>query len=145
MLKTVFENIYDRYCPLLYNIALQLCTNENKAETVLILTFQKIHRQNLGRQESTPFCIDLIKLIVQTAQEELYRGETKCNFRIKQFEKTPLLHKLLLEPFSIDDYCMENNITRQHAFLNLRKEFMMIRDEFEKKNSSVEFNVLQLN
>jgi hypothetical protein len=141
-LKTVFENIYDRYCPLLYNIALQLCPNEQQAEKILILTFQKIKRQHLFYHENKPYFVDLIKLLVQTAQEELYPGGAASNFKIKQFEKTPLLHKILVEQFSVENYCTENNISRQQALLHVRKEFMLIR-EIDRSSRNIDVNVSQ--
>lgn len=144
--KTSFENIYNAYCPMLYSIALQLCPTRKIAEKILLNAFKKVYQQNIVLQEKKPFCIDLIKIIIQTAQEELYPGETKCNFKIKQFEKTPLLHKLLIEQHSLENYCNENGITRHNALLIIRNEFMFIRNTCAKNLlDAPELSSFQLN
>ena len=146
VLKTSFENIYDAYCPMLYNIALQICPDKSKAEKILLLVFKKLYHQDKGeRMDKKPFCIDLIKLIIQTAREELYPGQTKFNFKIKQFEKTPLLHKILVEQLNLENYCIENGLSRQVAMLKLRGEFMLIRNNYEQYSMVVDASTCNLN
>lgn len=117
---------------MLYSIALQVSPSRIIAEKILLNTFKKVYQQYIVLQEKKPFCIDLIKVIIQTAQEELYPGETKYTFKIKQFENTPLLHKLLIEQVNLENYCNENGITRNNALLIIRNEFMMIRNTSAK-------------
>lgn len=130
-MNTSFENIYDTYCPMLYSIALQVSPNRVTAEKILINTFKKIYYQTESKKIK-PFCIDLIKMIIKTAQEELYPGKTTYTFKIKQFENTPLLHKLLIQQVNLETYCNENGITRNNALIIIRNEFMMIRNTSQK-------------
>lgn len=85
-------------------------------------------------------------MIIQTAQEELYPGETSYTFKIKQFENTPLLHKILIEQVNLETYCNENGITRNNALLIIRNEFMMIRNTSQKNLlDTPELSSFQLN
>ncbi len=140
-MKTDFENIYDRYSPMLYGIALQLCPATKKAEEILVLTFKKIEKQNLSFDNNKPLSIILIKLIIETAQDELSRGKTRCNFKIKLFENTPLIHQLLVQQNSVANYCIDNNISRHQALLNIRDEFKLIRKS-SRKNNKIEIKPL---
>jgi len=127
-LKTTLENIYDFYCPYLYSVALQISPTTQQAEELLIMTFQKAHTQHVDWvEQGKSFCFLLIKLMVQIAQEQLSPGETKCNFKISQFEKTPLLHQLLVEQHSIDSYCIANDVGRHQVVLQIRDEFRLFR------------------
>jgi len=127
-LKTSFKNIYDTYYHILYDIALQLCPNYTKAENIFLLTFNKISQQLTEWSDKKFSCIDLIKLMIQIAKEELYPGEMQCNFKIKQFENTPILHKILVEQLCLENYCTENSITRSKAIADIREEFLVIRN-----------------
>ena len=127
-MKTSFKNIYDTYYHILYDIALQICPNNTKAENIFLLTFNKILQQHNEWLDKKPSCIDLIKLMIQTAKEELYPGDTKCNFKIKQFENTPILHKILVEQLCLENYCTENSITRSKAIADIKEEFLVIRN-----------------
>jgi hypothetical protein len=143
--KSTFENIYDTYCPILYSIALQVCDNKATAEKILLKTFRKVYQKKTDWQEQRPFCIDLIKMIIQTAQEELHPGETKCNFKIKQFEKTPLLHKLLVEQLSLEIYCIEKAISRKCAMEEIRNEFMLIVNKYPSNAVDADLSAFHLN
>ena len=110
---------------MVFGIALQLCHTNKKAEKVLVLTFEKAYHHNMDRLKGKGACIDLIKLTIKTAQQELYPREKKCNFRIKQFETIPVIHKLLVDQLSLEDYCEEDGIPRHMAMLNIRNEFKM--------------------
>lgn len=127
-MKTSFKNIYDTYYHILYDIALQICPNNTKAENIFLLTFNKILQQHNEWLDKKPSCIDLIKLMIQTAKEELYPGNAKCNFKIKQFENTPILHKILVEQLCLENYCTENSITRSKAIADIKEEFLVIRN-----------------
>ena len=127
-MKNSCQNIYDVYCPLLYSIALQLCPTTHEAERILTLTFKKVHRKNLTWEEGQPLCFPLIKLIILTVNEHLQPGETLQNFKIKQFEKTPILHELLIRQISIEHYCIQNDISRSQVLLDIREEFLLVRN-----------------
>lgn len=127
-----FENIYDKYCSMLYGIALQICySNENEAEELLTSTFKKVKEQDINQEKYPAYCIILIRIILKTAQE-LYPLKFKNGFRLKQFEDTPLINQLFCKQISLQDYCKEKSITNQEALQILRKEFSVIR-AFEKR------------
>lgn len=92
-----FENIYDTYSPVVYGIALEISPTTEIAEQILFRIFQEVYNQNLMEQKHPSLCVTLIKLIFQIAHEQLPTSQLKNNFKIMQFENTPLLHKLLCE------------------------------------------------
>ena len=98
-----FKNIYDNYCPMLYSIALQICHSKMKAEQVLMNTFKKVYTQDITKHQYSIYSITLMRLIVKTAKE-IYPIKLKRNFRLKQFEKTPLLNQLICNQISLQDY-----------------------------------------
>ena len=127
-----FENIYDKYCPMLYGIALQICHSKRKAEELLIRTFTKIHEQDINYDKYPVYCITLMRLVIKTAQE-LYPEKFNTNFRLKQFENTPLLNQLICDQISLQDYCNKKYLTQQEALQIIRKEFSTMRN-FKKEN-----------
>lgn len=122
-----FKNIYDKYCPMLYSIALQICDSKIKAEQVLINVFKKIYNQDISQHTDSIYSITLMRLIIKSAQE-LYSIKLKSNFRLKQFEHTPLLNQLICNQISIQDYCKQKYLTHQEVLHIIRKEFIIIRD-----------------
>lgn len=137
-----FEKIYDVYAPVLYSIALQLCPTEAKAEEVLLATFNKIYTQKLILLNERPSYITLIKLTIATAHELLHTGKTTFNFKIKEFENMPLLHQLLVEQLSVENYCSKNNIARQEVQLLIKKEFKLIQQLSKKTSFAMDSNTL---
>jgi hypothetical protein len=128
-----FENIYDQYCSMLYGISLQICYSDKKeAEELLTSTFKKIHEQDISQEKYPAYCITLMRIIIQTAQE-LYPLKFKNGFRLKQFENTPLINQLICDQISLQDYCKEKYLTLQEVLQIIRKEFSTIRG-FEKGN-----------
>lgn len=119
------ENMYDKYSPMLYGIAAEIASSQKEAEQILLTTFQKAHRNDLIEKNKHSLCASLIKLTIQTAHEQL---KPKNNFKLKQFENTPLLHKLLCEQINLEDHCTENKITRTQVLKQIRKEFNSIRN-----------------
>jgi hypothetical protein len=120
------EALYDRYSPMLYGIALQVSPTQSEAEEILIRTFQKIGTLKLAQGNNRPIpCISLIKMTIEAAHELL--GSFCNNIKLKQFESTPILHKLLCEQMSIDNYCEENGIDRANAAKMIRVEFASMR------------------
>lgn len=124
MLNKSFENIYDTYSPMLFGIAVQISPTEKEAEVIIIATFKKIHEQNLIDQTSPLLCVTLIKLLIQTAHEQLKLK----NFKLKQFENAPLLHKLLCEQAELENHCIENNLSRADARKILHEEFKRLKN-----------------
>ncbi|HPH20351.1 MAG TPA: hypothetical protein PLE32_16290, partial [Haliscomenobacter sp.] len=112
--NTSVEKLYHSYGAKLYSIAMEIAPNQAAAEKILIGTFVKIHRQQstLLNGHSPPVYITLIKLVLQTAHEQLYSNQLKYNFTLKQFANTPLLNKLICEQISLENYCTENQLTR---------------------------------
>lgn len=121
------KNIYDKYCPMLYSIALQICHSKKKAEQVLINVFKKIYTQDMSRHKESIYSITIMRLIIKTAQE-LYSIKLKSNFRLKQFENTPLLNQLICNQISIQDYGKQKYLTYQEVLHIIRKEFIIIRN-----------------
>lgn len=127
-----FESIYDKYCPMLYGIAVEICHSQKKAEELLMTTFRKIHKEDISQEKYPAYCITLMRLIIKTAQC-LYPEKFKSCFRLKQFEKTPLINHLICDQISLQDYCKEKYLTQQEALQIIRKEFSTIRNA-EKEN-----------
>ena len=123
------HKLYQDYGARLYVVALEIAPNQSAAEKILIDTFVKIHEQQLVQlnEHPPPVYISLIKLLLQTAHEHLYTDQLKYTFKLKQFEHTPLLHKLICEQISLENYCKENHISRAEAAKEIRKEMMSIR------------------
>jgi hypothetical protein len=126
------ENIYDKYAAMLYGIALQIYPVQKNAEQILIYTFKKIHEQDITPEKHPAFCITLIHLVIKTARE-LYPVKFKNNFRLNQFEKTPLLNQLICDRISLKEYRKEKHLTEQAGLQIIFKEFSIIRN-FENKN-----------
>ena len=119
------ELIYDKYCPMLYGIALELCESKLHAEDLIIKTFKTIYEKDINLETYPSYCITLIKLIIQSA-EELYPTH-KMLFRFKQFEQTPFINQLICEQISWADCCKEKYLTPQEAIQVIRAEFRTFR------------------
>jgi hypothetical protein len=124
----LLEKIYDKYGPVVYGIAIQIAPTRATAEQVLISTFQRAHEQNIPKQDYPLLVIELIKLTLKTARQLLKPDELKNNFRIKQFENTPLFNQFLCEDMSVESCCMKNNLTRKEVITGLCKEFMLLKN-----------------
>lgn len=120
-----FESIYEKYCPLLYGIALEICHSQKKAEELLMTTLKKIHMEEISQEKHPAYCIFLMRLIIETAQD-LYPEKFKSCFRLKQFEKTPLINNLICNQISLQDYCKEKYLTQQEGLQIIRKEFTIL-------------------
>ena len=138
------KNIYDKYCPMLYSIALQICHSKKKAEQVLINVFKKIYTQDMSRHKESIYSITIMRLIIKTAQE-LYSIKLKSNFRLKQFENTPLLNQLICNQISIQDYGKQKYLTYQEVLHIIRKEFIIIRNGKKENALSTDNAISTLN
>ena len=119
------ENIYDKYSPMIYGIALDISSTQSEAESILISTFHKAYKQNLIKKSSHFLCASLIKLTIQTAREQL---KTKNIIKIKQFENASLLHNLLCDQLNLEDFCSENNLSRNQLAKQIREELSSKRN-----------------
>ena len=99
-----FEKIYDRFSPMLYSIALEIAPSEKEAEEIMIITFQKLHRQKLMDTNQHSICATLIKLIIEPAKEQF----KSPSIRLKLFENSPSLHSLLCESTSLENTGHQN-------------------------------------
>lgn len=121
------ETVYEKYCSMLYSIALQICDTKKKARELLTTTFKKIHQEDISKEKYPYYCITLMRLIIRTARE-LYPKKFSEGFALTQFEKTPLLNRLICEEKTLQDYCKENNLTGDEALQIIRIEFSRIRN-----------------
>ena len=123
------EKIYDSYSPILFGIALDMASTREIAEDILANTFQRISKYQLTQQNnSTSFCITLIKLLILTAHNSFIPSQLKNNFKLKPFQKTPILHTLLCEQMTLENYCQLNKIAFPHVAKQIRSEFATIRN-----------------
>lgn len=121
--------LYQDYGSRLYVVALEVAPDQTTAEKILVDTFLKICPPKFIQLNEPPplIYIALIKLLLQTAQEQLYDDQSPYNFKLKQFEHSPLLHKLICEQMSLNDYCEENHLSRAEVAKEIRKEVMSLR------------------
>jgi hypothetical protein len=117
------EYVYDTYSSMMYGIALEISQNEQAAAAILISAFQKIHRQKLIQQATHGTCAMLIKLTIQTAYEQI---KQENRFSLKQFENTPMLHRLLCQQVSLESICQENKLTPTQVAKIIREEMHSI-------------------
>ncbi len=133
MSNSNFENIYDKYCSMLYGLALQICSsNTDAADEILISTFKKIYQQDISQEKYPAYCITLVQLVIKTAGE-FYPLLIENGFRLKQFEKAPLINQFICNQISLQDYCKEKYLTPQEALQTIRKEFSILGAS-EKEN-----------
>ncbi len=111
---------------MLYGIAVDIAPTEVEAEEILIETFKNFHQKNLIAQNYPSHCITLIKLIIQTAHEQLNPKQSTINFKLKQFENAPMLHKILCEQVDIDNHCVENSMTRADIGKLIKEELNLL-------------------
>ncbi len=120
-----FENVYDKYSPILYSIALEISSTQKEAEQILTATLKFAYSNKLIEENKHSLCAFLIKALIQTANEHL---KPENNFRLKQFENTPTLQKFLCEQKFIDELCSEKSENRLQAAKQLRFELNTLRN-----------------
>ena len=135
-----FENIYDKYSPIVYGIALEISPTTEIAEQILFRIFQEVYTQNLFEQNHPSLCVTLIKLVFQIAHEQLPHSQVKNNFKLNQFENTLILHKLLCEQLNLEVYCKNNKLTRVEIAKKIREEFIFLR-KIKKENGQLVENI----
>jgi hypothetical protein len=128
--KSTFENIYEKYSPMLYGIALQIIPSKNKAEDLLILTFKKIVNQDVIQKPYPAYCIILMRLILKTAQE-IYPKKFKNGFKLRHFENAPFLNQIICEQIDFQDHSEKNNHTRKEVLKIIHHEFRAIANKID--------------
>lgn len=126
--KSSFEIFYNKYSPMVYEMALQIAPNQNTAQQILISTFTTANHQNIALQTFPLPSITLIKILVDTAHQQLNKGLGSPNFKIKQFENTPILQHLFCELSTLENYCNNLKITKEQAAINLRAEISTLNN-----------------
>jgi len=126
-----FEKIYEKYSPMLFGLALEICPSKKHAEELLLITFKKIHQDDINRENHPAYCITLIRLIIKTAHG-IYPEKFQTCLSLKQFETTPLLNQLICDQKSLEDYCKEKPLSQQEALQIMRDEFSKIRNSKQK-------------
>ena len=139
MVQSAFENIYEKYSAIIYGIALEICPNVICAELVFTATFKKIYNSNITVQNSPIYYIELIRLVFRITKNEIYPHEKKINFKLKQFDTTPLLQQLICNEISLDNYCILNNIEKNVGLRLIKSEFNSLRNL--KTNQSKKFEL----
>ncbi len=135
-----FESIYEKYCPMLYGISLEICQSKKTAEELLIITFRKIQQEDIGQKKYPAYCITLMRLLLKTAKQ-LYPETFNDRFILKQFENTPLINRLICDEISLQDYCKENNLTQQEGLQIIRKEFTTISTAEKENKVATDFSI----
>ncbi len=128
MTQLIFDNIYDKYASSLYAIALEVCPDVLCAEHVFIKTFKHIYDQNNTGKDSPSYYVELIKLILAIAKLDVYSQAKEINFKLKQFENTPLLQQLICNEESLNNYCSTHNLSKQAVLQIMKKEFSILRN-----------------
>lgn len=122
-----FDSLFEKYNSMLYGIAIQIAPGEKEADEILIPTFVKAQQLSIGEQSSPSPFVALTRLLVQTGQEMLKQTVGETYFTLQPFSKTPLLHKLLSGQTSLEEYCIENEVSRAEAQQMLREELNLVR------------------
>jgi hypothetical protein len=124
-----FERIIDVYSPMVYGIALEIAPNIAIAKVILLQTFQKINLQKINPSKSPSFVVTLLHLTLQTAREQKYQEQFDYTFKLKIFDKTPLIGELIGAQINLTDYCKKTQIDKTIVIKKLRKEFLLLKDK----------------
>ena len=120
-----FDKLYDKYCPILYGIALEISSSQKEAEQILASTFEIAHARKLIEKNKHSLCAELIKITIQSAYEHL---KPINSFRLKQLENLPLLQKFLCDKKITDTLEFEKGENRTQIARQIRYEFNTLRN-----------------
>jgi hypothetical protein len=123
----IFERIYQKYSPMLYAIALEITSGEKQAARILKDTFRSACDKSMFEHESPSYCFQLIKVMIQEIRKEIGFNDGEKTIKLKQFEQTPLIHYLLCKQISLDDHCLEKEISKEEGARHIRDEFNFMR------------------
>lgn len=124
-----FERIYDKYSPMLYGVASEICHSKMKTEKLLESIFEKMAEQEKSSEKYSVYCL---REIIHTAQS-LYPDRFISYFGLRQFKNTPLINHLICNQISLQDYCKKKYLTKQEGLQIIRKEFNKIRNSCPKE------------
>jgi len=124
----MFKHIYDKYCPMLYAVAMEITENKEKAEHLLILTFRTAFSNDDLLRQKTTHCITLIRLLIQKASAEFQSEEFFKNLQLKSFENTPFIQRLICGKLSLTRICEESQLSTAQAAKRIREEFNVLRN-----------------
>lgn len=122
LLPLSFEQIYDSYSSILYGIVLKFTSSESEADKILISTFKTFYKQYAHKVTNFSLCVTLIKLAIQTANEQLHLLLPKGKDGILIFEDIPVLYNTVCKNVDLDTYCKENNTTRTEVAKRISSE-----------------------
>lgn len=91
-----FEQTYDKYSAMVYGLALKMTDSQKDAEEVLVNTFINLQKENLIEKKAHCICATLIKLTIRNARENKTYIKPATDLKLKKFEHTTYLHKLLV-------------------------------------------------
>lgn len=139
--------LYDTYSPILYTIALQILPAKKDAEDILICMFKNLATQKNVKQNKSLHCLHLIRLLMETSKQVPFASKLNINFKIKQFQQTPILNQLLFEDVSLENYCLQNCTTPLNTAKQIRAELLLIRsyksNVVEKSTCNTGLNQIQ--
>ena len=130
--QNTFENMYDKYSALLMYVAQEISPSKEEAEEILFITFTKARHLKLDQKSNSIHCTALIKLLLQTAHKQLSPGTESNHLKLKLFEKTPMLHKILCNQINLESHCNTNNVTTKQVAKIIREEFTLLHTSKEK-------------
>jgi len=126
-----FERLYDAYSPMLYGIAVEISETREEAEEILTNTFCQIFKA-LKSFSGRPFLhVIFIKILLQTAHKQLLGGQMANGIKLKRFEAMPIIHQLLCQHKSIQEYCDEHQQTRREASNSISKEVILLQESMQ--------------
>lgn len=123
---TAIEKIYDLYSPVMFGIAMEVCSTEKEAEEILISAFKKFKSETFPPYDPGSICSLLINFTLQTAHEYLNHDYKTTQ---QQIGNSVLLHQLLFREINLENYCRENKLTLLEAGKKMRREFNHLRKE----------------
>lgn len=118
-----FKILFDTYSPMLYGIATEISMDSTEADNLLTAVFDKVYKLKIHLHEHTSTCVALIQLLIQTAHERSNKSTANSILKLKQFESTPILHKVLCEQVNLEHFCKVANLTSRDVILQIREEF----------------------
>jgi hypothetical protein len=120
----LFENMYDKYSPMVYGIVLEISPTKEQAGQILVRLFQKVYEQNILQEKKHCLCATLIKLTIQTAQEQL---KQKKNNNFLLFKDSKFLNMIICEERPVTTICEEYKMTFNQVTQKIREELHIVQ------------------
>lgn len=122
--NTSAEHLYDTFSPLIYSIALQISPSPKLAEEVLCNSFKKFYNWMASKAYTGFVFPSIIRLTVDTAKD-LFHVDT--NLRLRQFELTPMLYKLVCQDCTFQEYLESSKLSKEEGLQRIQKEVAFIK------------------